>query len=299
MSLLSTPTGRPERVFSLLSLVRAMDGRISSAEAKEWLAPDYRSAEVPAPTPRDPAKDGERVSEVFRVARDLNLLAADKRDWVATCDLPATLRSFASHVHAHLCGLSPEAPDTVLLRAYGWCVAYCEAHGVSGLAGLTASALAREIAAGLGRSDEGEDEKSFNTTKFSAWKDWMGFLGLGWLDLPGVSGFLLDPARRLEEEFLTLLPAQGRLDASTFLALMAQKFPYLDGGTNFEAACATGLQHPPTGQLSRILSQALRALEDRGQVRLDMDGDAKKGIGLFPDALSRINAFSHIGVNHV
>ena len=39
MSLLSTPTGRPERVFSLISLVRALGGRVKSSDAKEWLAP--------------------------------------------------------------------------------------------------------------------------------------------------------------------------------------------------------------------------------------------------------------------
>lgn len=297
MSLLSTPTGRPERVYSLLSLVRTLDGRVSSSEAKEWLAPDYRSTETPAP--RDASKDGERVSEAFRVARDLGLLAADKKDWVSTCTLPATPRAFARHVHTYLCGLPPEDPDAVLMRAYGWCIAYCEGNGAFGLVSLPASTLAREIAAGLGRSNEGEDEKSFNTTKLSAWKDWMAFLGLGWLDLPGVGGFLPDPTRRLEEELHVLLPAEGRVEARIFLGSVAQRLPYLDGGIISEAAFTTGLQRPPTGRTSRVLSQALRSLEGMGTVHLDMDGDAKKGVQLYPDPLSKVNAFSHIGVGHV
>jgi hypothetical protein len=67
MSLLSTPTGRPDRVFSLISLVHALGGRVSASAAKEWLAPAYRSADNAT------LKDGERVREVFRVARDLKL----------------------------------------------------------------------------------------------------------------------------------------------------------------------------------------------------------------------------------
>src|SRR5262245_57881427 len=104
MSLLSTPTGRPERVFSLVSLVRALGGRCKSSDAKEWLAPTYRSAE------HAPAKDDERVREVFRVARDLKLLDADKNDWVGTCELPPSRRELAYHVHTHLRGLPAEDP---------------------------------------------------------------------------------------------------------------------------------------------------------------------------------------------
>src|SRR5687768_455070 len=117
MSLLSTPTGRPERVFSLLSLVRALDGRVSASSAKEWLAPPYRDADNSAP------KEGDRVREVFRVARDLKLLDAAQNDWISQCQLPATRREFARYVHSHLCNLPTEDPDAVLLRAYAWCVA--------------------------------------------------------------------------------------------------------------------------------------------------------------------------------
>lgn len=288
MSLLSTPTGRPDRVFSLVSLARALGGRVKSADAKEWLTPQYRSTEIITP------KSGDRVREVFRVARDLKLLHAEQDDWVSTCELPATRRDLALHVHAHLRGLPVDDPDAVLLRAYAWCVAYAEANGIGALVTKTASQLAREIAAGLGRSEEGDDEKSFNTTKLSAWKDWMAFLGLGWNDLPGTSGFLPDPSRRLEEELLNLTSGVPRVEAELFVKAIAQVLPYLDGGVLFEEACATCQARPPRGRLSRVLSQALRALEDNEVLRCDMEGDAKKGIGLFPDPLSSTNAFSHV-----
>jgi len=275
-------------VFSLVSLVRALGGRVTSSDAKEWLAPPYRSSEDATP------KDEERVREVFRVARDLKLLDADQNDWVSTCALPETRREFARHVHAHLCGLTGDDPDAVLLRAYAWCVAYAEVNGSAALISKTTSELAREIAAGLGRNREEDDEKSFNTTKLSAWKDWMVFLGLGWTDLPGTSGFLPDPSRRIEEELLTLMSSSARVDARSFVAAVAKNLPYLDGGLLFEEACSTGLTPPPKGQLSRVLSQAMRALQDNEVLRCYMEGDAKKGLGLFPDPLSSTNAFSHV-----
>lgn len=304
MSLLSTPTGRAERVFSLLSLVGALGGRVKSGDATEWLAPQYRSADGAAAADSDRgAKTSERVREVFRVARDLNLLDSEKDDWVSARELPATRREFARHVHTHLRGLPAEDPDAVLLRAYAWCVAYSEVHGMAALVSMATKDLAREIAAGLGRSSEGEDEKSFNPTKLSAWKDWMVFLGLGWIDLPGIPGFLPDPSRRIEEDLLTLVPLDLRVDARSFVAAIAETFPYLDGGALFEEACTKGLARPPAGQLSRVLSQAIRALEDNAVLRFEMEGDAKNGIGLLPDPLSPTNAFSHVerlpGNSHV
>src|SRR5438093_1522263 len=125
MSLLSTPTGRPDRVFSLISLVRAMDGRVEQEAALQWLAPAIRAQDegpfyVPQP---------ERVREVFRVARDLNLLYADGQAWAAKGELPATRRELATRVHACLRGLPAEDPDAVMLRAYAWFTLFVERNG--------------------------------------------------------------------------------------------------------------------------------------------------------------------------
>jgi hypothetical protein len=194
-------------------------------------------------------------------------------------------------------------PDAVLLRAYAWCVAYAEANGTYTVLNKAAKELVRDIAAALGRNNEQAGNLLFNPTKWPAWKDWMVFLGLGWNDLPGSSGFLLDPSRRIEEEILTLTLSDSRLDAMSFVAGIAKTLPYLDDGTLFEAACNTGLARPPKGQLSRVLSQAIRALQDNGILKCEMVGDARDGVALFPDPLSSTNAFSHIqqlsGVSHV
>jgi hypothetical protein len=297
MSLLSTPTGRPDRVFSLISLVRAFGGRVSASAAKEWLAPSYRSADNLTP------KEGERVREVFRVARDLKLLDADDNDWVSQCELPATRRELARYVHSYLRSLPTEEPDAVLLRGYAWCVAHAEANGTAALLSKSASQLASEIAAGLGRSKGEDDESSFNTTKLPAWKDWMAFLGLGWNGLPGANGFVIDPSKRMEEELPALTPSGSRVEAKSFAAGIAKALPYLDGGALFEDACNTSRTRPPKGQLSRVLSQAIRALQDNEILRCDMEGDAKQGMQLFPDPLSSTNAFSHVehlsGTSHV
>lgn len=295
MSLLSTPTGRPERVFTLLSVVRSLGGRVAASDAKKWLAPQYRFADVaPATDVERVARAGDRVREVFRVAKDLNVLAAEKDDWVATGTLPATRRDFARLVHSHLCGLSAGEPDAVLLRAYAWCAAYIEGSGTAAFVSMTAKDLARDIAAGLGRKSDGEDERSFNTTKLSAWKDWMSFLGLGWNDLPGTTGFLPDPSRRIEEELATLISSNSQAEAEEFMAAVTRSFPYLDGGTLFEEACTAVSVRPPHGRLSRILSQALRALDANGILNCKMLGDSTKAIQLFPDPLSSINAFTHV-----
>jgi hypothetical protein len=295
MSLLSTPTARPERVFSLISLVRALGGRVNAADAREWLVPQHTSSDAASPgTDSRGAKAGERVRETFRVARDLNLLDADKDDWLAARDLPATRKQFAGHVHAHLRDLRADDPDAVLLRAYAWSVAYVEVNGPYALISKTSGDLAAEIAAGLGRTSEDDEERSFNTTKLSAWKDWMSFLGLGWNDLPGTSGFLPDPSRRLEEELSTLIPSASRIDGKSFMAVVAKALPYLDGGALFDETFTKGFTTPPRGQLSRLLSHALRALEENALIRCEIEGDAKHAIALFPDPVSGTGAFSHI-----
>src|SRR5262249_43183431 len=127
MSLLSTPTARPERVFSLVSLVGALGGRVKQIDAKEWLAPTYQSAENTGP------KEGERVREVYRVAKDLGLLDSENEEWVSTGKLPVTRRQFALHVHAHLRELPKSDPDSVLLRAYAWCAVFVEQFGTAQL----------------------------------------------------------------------------------------------------------------------------------------------------------------------
>lgn len=293
MSLLSTPTARPERVFSLVSLVRTLGGRVRQTDAKEWLAPTYRTAESAVP------KEGERVREVFRVARDLKLLDSDKDDWVSTCELPTTRRQFALHVHAHLRQLPQDDPDAVLLRAYAWCVVFVEKFGTAPLLDKSAQATANEISEALGRPGDTDDEKVFNPTKLAAWKDWMASLGLGWNDLPGTKGFLPDPSRRIAEELPTIAESQSRLGGEVFMTALSKSLPYLDGGSLFGEACDTRGVHPPKGQVSRLLSQALRTLDDEGVLKFVIEGDTRKGVPLFQDPLSTQQFFSHLAFPQV
>lgn len=288
MSLLSTPTARPERVFSLVSLIRALDGRVKQTEAIACLAPQYRSAE------NAPAKDGDRVREVFRVAKSLGLLYDDKDYWVNNGEIPATRRQLARHVHAYLCGLPKDDPDAVPLRAYAWCVASIEQFGTANLLDKGPQAIANEISEALGRAEDGDEERVFNSTKLSAWKDWMIFLGLGWNDLPGTKGFLPDPSRRIAEELLALNGSRSRVEGEAFIAAVAKGLPYLDGGALFREACDTRGVHPSKGLISRLLSQALRILESDGVLKFDIEGDTKKGVALFQDPLSAHQFFSHL-----
>jgi hypothetical protein len=61
-----------------VSLVQALGGHVQPSDATEWLAPRYRSPDRAQATDGErSAKVGERVREVFRVARDLNLLVVE------------------------------------------------------------------------------------------------------------------------------------------------------------------------------------------------------------------------------
>jgi len=300
MSLLSTPSARPERLFSLLSLVRAMRGRIAPDEARAWLAPKFRSAETEKDT--DPDRERKamgRVRETFWVARDLKLLNEAGDHWVSSTDLPDTRRKLALYVHAHLRVLDVEHFDSVPLRAYAWYGAFVEEFGLYGTITQAAATLASEIAAALDPlqgvpSDSTEDTKVFNTTKFPAWKDWMGFLGLGHIDLPGTKGFLPDPTRRVAEELASITDLPAQLEATNFLSIISDRLPYLDGGTMFAKAFAQRGLRPPHGVASRLLSQALRNLHDLGALSLRVDGDTTTGLGLSKDPLSKVQFFSRV-----
>lgn len=265
-----------------------MQGRVKQSDAKEWLAPTYRSSENAAP------KDTERVREVFRVARDLTLLDAENDDWVSSRELPATRRHLALHVHAHLRNLPATDPDAVLLRAYAWCAGFVEAHGTAKMVDMGSGDMAREISASLGRTAEADDDKAFNPTKLPAWKDWMVFLGLGWNELPGARGFVPDPSRRIAEELPTLTLGHQRMEGGDFMLAISKSLPYLDGGDLFTEACQTRGIHPPKGQVSRLLSDALRTLDELGFLKLIVEGDAKTGVGLYRDPLSNVHFFSHV-----
>lgn len=265
-----------------------MQGRVKQSDAKEWLVPTYRTSDNVAP------KDAERVREVFRVARDLRLLAAENDDWVSSNELPSTRRNLALHVHAHLKGLPTTDPDAVLLRAYAWCAGFVQERGAAELVSMGSSEIAREISASLGRAKDADEERVFNSTKLSAWKDWMVFLGLGWNDLPGAKGFLPDPSGRIAEELPALTLGQARMEGEAFILAISKSLPYLDGGDLFTEACETRGVHPPKGQVSRLLSDALRTLDDLGILKLVVEGDAKKGVGLYKDRLSNIQFFSHV-----
>jgi hypothetical protein len=270
-----------------------MDGRVAQDAAIRWLAPAARAADEAAGF-LDPQP--ERVREIFRVTRDLRLLEVDGDDWVATAPLPATRREFALRAHAHLRDLAADDADAVVLRAYAWFVAYTQRVGLAGLVStkVKASEIVNQLSEALGKERGAAEGKAFGSTKYPAWKDWMAFLGLGWNDLPGASGFQPDPSRRIAEELPALIEQGRRMEAHEFVATLAKNLPYLDGGPLLiEALEAQGVRHTE-GQLCRLTSAALRGLHDEEVLRLFVEGDVRKGIALFPDALHSVQFVSHI-----
>lgn len=292
MSILSTPTARPERLFSLLSLVRASDGAIDEEVAERSLAPEIRSEQEGQQAYFRPQRD--RAKELLEVAASLGFLEERGGRWEAKGALPETKRQFAAMVHDRLEATPADDPDAVMLRVYAWFVISSEEKGLAALLAAPDATLVADIAADLGRGEAARQGRGFNTTKFNPWKDWMAFLGLGWVGLPGTAGFLPDPTQRLVESLRRKPPLAREMRADKFLAWLASAAPYMDGGPLFEEASTALKRRPPKGQLSRFTSTALRMLHDGGDLEFISTGDAARSAKLEPDPVHKLNSFTDV-----
>ena len=80
------------------------------------------------------------------------------------------------------------------------------------------------------------------------------------------------------------------------MAAVSKELPYLDGGVLFREACDTRGVHPANGQVSQLLSKAIRTLDGEGILKYDIEGDTTMGFALFKDPLSDRDFFSHIDI---
>jgi hypothetical protein len=83
------------------------------------------------------------------------------------------------------------------------------------------------------------------------------------------------------------LPSGDELSINSVLDVIARRAPYLDNGAIFtELAQKSGFRLPPQ-QISRVLSTALRDLDEQGKLDLVVHGDAMGVFLLSPDGLHR------------
>ena len=304
MSLLSETQGRPERVFSLLDLLHAHGGQLARGEVLDWLAPAFDADDGVSSGVPDGKKPRQiAVGAIIGAARSLGFVA-ESSDPIAlkypADGPPSSLEALADSVHHRLANAPADDSDYTLLEVYAWFVVKTAQQG-SGwpLSDMTVVHLADQIASELrpNRVDAGK-ERIFNSTKFSAWRDWIIFLGLGWTG-PSLPNFYPDATIRLGRELRRpSLPLKSGvdLDAQDVVDALAGAMPYLDGGPLFRSVASTLGWTPPANQLSPVLSMALRELHDDGVILLQGRGDAKRALMLATDRLHKISFIESIRI---
>lgn len=141
----------------------------------------------------------------------------------------------------------------------------------------------------------GEGESSYaiqNDTRWSGFRDWMAFLGLGW----NASPFQLDPTEAVEDELDDIFAVQSDLTIDGFLQRLAERLPVLDGGEYFRRArkrARGSWRAIDDHEISPALTRALLRLREAGRIRFESRADAEMrqllGVGF-----TNVDQVSHV-----
>lgn len=284
MSLLSSPQGTPERVWSLVAGLSAMGGTSSRGAYDDLLNPGYQrdDAEVKAKS--------SLAADAHNAALSLGLVENDRSQVSLTVLVPSDLAGFADLVHDRLAALEVDGADTAILGGYAWMAAESDRQGgVEWIYQTGRDAFADQANSGL-------SGKEMNTTRLPAWRRWLAFLGLG-VTMPhdrNAPDFPSPASRMVRELIRSDLKADSQLGANEFVTLLARRMPYLDRGRLFNLACQR-ISHAPSGaRLSPLLSSALRELHDDETIRLLPSGDAAERVRLTEDPAHPIDTFTTV-----
>jgi hypothetical protein len=288
MSILTDTQGSPERVVSALAGL-ATFGEQSRGELEKLLNPGFLKPGL------EPVKL-VNIRQVIGAASSLGALKADRTS--ATTDVPAsalTQVEMADWTHDVLCGLEPDHKDAVILETYAWLAARSDQAGsMAWMHEMNADAFADAAVEGLVGVDDDGDVK-MNKSKVVAWRRWLVFLGLA---TPLPSPLLPQPsvATRLRRELVRAGTVGKILESQEFLALVAERLPYLDRGRLYLQACERLGRSPSAQRLSPMLSIALRDLEDDGSLKMAQLGDASGIIQLAEDPTHLTKGFLSVHV---
>jgi hypothetical protein len=287
MTLLSSPQGTPERVWSLVAGLAALGGTSRRATYDALLNPGFErdGAEIKAKT--------TLASDAHNAALSLALVDGARDQVGLRATLPGSFVGFADLVHDRLIALASGDGDAVILEGYAWIVAESDRqNGVEWIYQGGREEFAEMANAGL-------NGKDMNSTKAVAWRRWLAFLGLG-LPMPterSAPDFPSPAIRILRELQRAEIAAGSPMSAAEFVALLARRMPYLDRGRLFVQACQR-IGHPaPTNRLSPLLSASLRDLHDDQSLRLVPSGDSADRVRLSEDASHGIDAFTTVIVS--
>jgi hypothetical protein len=287
MSLLSSTQGRPDRVRSLLRVLEAYDGSCVRADLERWMLP----------TAFQTSGSKTAFTQTVDAARSLKLIASSTDPVTQTGKVPLDLDGFADYVHDVL-AMAPSKSDEVMMDAFAYFVIACEQErGTAWIKKLTAPTLAGRVDAALRHGVEGDD-RLFNDTKYPAWRSWMIYLGLA-LEADKLPSFYPYPVLRLERELGAIgerLGTGSEVPAAEFLASLAARMPYLDGGAIFKKMAEKMAWRPTENRLTMVLSQALRELHDDQRLVLHQLGDNRGDVHLFRDPTHGIDRFYAVSI---
>ncbi len=277
MSLLTATQGTPGRVYALLRLLHEAGEALPSEAIAGWLVPRNILGRDEVSRPK------EALEQTISAARSLRLIS-DGSPVSPTFSVPGTIEAFADLAHRQLCALPDDDANSVLLKVYAWFVIRAEQDPGS-LYRPGREALVAEIDGAFPRS-EGEEARTFNSTKFAPWARWVSFLGLG-SELPNTP-FFPYPAERVLRELRAIGAEQGfdtDLDFREVRNQLSKRISYLDGGEFFlEMSRRIGFR---TRTLSRVLSNVLRDLHQEGQIQLTALGDSAERVQFAPDPVDQ------------
>ncbi|MBB4509543.1 hypothetical protein [Rhizobium leguminosarum] len=293
MSILSSTQGTPERVWSLVSLVAANDGRIDRSEAASWLNPSFTEN-------NQMVDDKESFAQVQGAATALGALTLVNKglELNPECDA-SNYFSFSDWSHKSLRSLDSDQKDAVILEAYAWVLARCQQEGdASWFRVMSASETADAINEALPDGSDDDGDRRMNTSKLATWRRWLVFLGLmEELPLSGSSRFHVSATKRIAREIASgNLPRDVEMTAEDFLSRIRNSGPYLDGGKMFQESARNNRITPDDRRLSPVFSSALRDLHDAGVIELKILGDRQSYHSLTGDIAHRVGAFHAVTV---
>lgn len=277
MSLLTATQGTPGRVYAMLRLLHEAREALPTDTISGWLVPRNVIGREEAPRPK------EALEQTISAARSLCLIS-DGSPVSLSATVPDIIEAFADLAHSQLCALPADDANAVVLKVYAWFVLRAEQDPGS-LHRPGREALVAEIDGAFPRLD-GEDARTFNSTKFAPWVRWVSFLGLG-SELPNAP-FFPYPAERVLRELRAIARERGfdcDLDFREVIDQLSSRMSYLDGGEFFrEMSQRVGFR---SRTLSRVLSNALRDLHQEAEIQLTALGDSAERVAFAPDPLDQ------------
>lgn len=296
MSLLSSTRGTPERVWSLVSALAVNQGCLGRDEADALLNPAFtRGGDV---VKQDPTAFAQTLS----AATSLGIVGIDQATLRLRPGLDAAdFNAFGDWVHDRLIALDSGEKDAVILETYAWVAVESDRQRSTGwMNDWTTNEFADAANQSLPEGADDDGERRINTTKLSRWRDWLISLGL-MVPLPvGERAWLPSATARAARELARMdLPRDEAIEATAFLAALATRLPYLDGGSMFEAAMRRQVHTKATSQLSPILSACLRDIYDDGLIELNVLGDTGAAVTLWRETTHTIKAFDSVVMREV